>query len=201
LLNTNTAILRYLPAATHCPQAVQHPIVAQKNFFSAPNSTKLNNTYKLSYTIIPVAALSYKPAPLMKNLIKLLALATLSLTACQKTQYADEKKDTNPKIGINGHLVDSNNHALANGSFYTATISPSTLSSASANAMNINAFHFRTNANGDFQVTIRVKEEGDSIYIYPDVPMARIRAAAFNVNPPIEKWIDLGTLKVNNYHQ
>ncbi|RYE23790.1 MAG: hypothetical protein EOP51_09480 [Sphingobacteriales bacterium] len=137
----------------------------------------------------------------MKNLITILTLATVSLAACYKEPKTyKQPKDTNPKIGIYGHLIDSNGRDMGSGKFHTSTLSPSTLLHAASNHL-VSQFKFSTYYDGNFQVTIRVAEQGDSIYIYPDTPMQVIRAAAFKVNPPIEKWIDVGTLKMISYYK
>lgn len=135
----------------------------------------------------------------MKNLITI--LAALTLTGCYKEpKQPKPEKDTNPKIGIYGHLVDSAGYDMGNTKFYASTVSPASFMATHA-SINMTPFNFSSFYNGDFHVTIRVPEEGDSVYIYPDAPMRIIRAAAFKVNPPIEKWIDIGTLKVNSYYR
>jgi hypothetical protein len=125
----------------------------------------------------------------MKNLITLLALATISLTACQKTQYADRKKNDNPRIGISGFIVDSQGHPQANITY------TSQLGELPTKYSTISQTDVRTNAAGYFNTTLRIPEGGAQVNL---VEKNSFKVTYFRVEPPIEKWRDVGIIKVGD---
>jgi hypothetical protein len=130
----------------------------------------------------------------MKNLIKVITLATFSLTACYKEpKQVKVPKDTNPKIGISGFIVDSQGRAQANITYatYLGELMPKAFSMTQIDA--------RTNAAGYFNITLRIPEGGAQVN-FLEKNGTYNTGVYFKINPPIEKWIDIGTIKVGDPH-
>lgn len=125
----------------------------------------------------------------MKNLI-ILSLATLSLAACYKEpKQPNPPKNTNPKIGISGIITDSQGHPQANIT-YTSTLGELRPKSNHGTQIDV-----RTNVAGYFNVTLRIPEGGAQVNLYEKGTNIGVY---FRVDPPIEKWRDIGTIKVGN---
>jgi hypothetical protein len=139
----------------------------------------------------------------MKNLITLLALATLTLTACQKTQYADEQQDdttAKPTVYIYGRAIDSFGAPKANMRFEVAQAGNSLKTATDYWVAPTDSF--ATDALGNFHFTMhkpqldpRIAFQQLDLWLYID---DHAFISTFRIKLPASDSINLNDLSMIN---